>query len=97
MDKVHHLTGHGPIKALMIAQGQDEFPYTHNLDELLRLVEQAGAEVPDSVERATDLTRYAVFTRYPPSPPIGEDEYEAAVATARAVVEWVEGQVGSDA
>ena len=44
------------------------------------------------------LTRYAVVTRYPGlAEPVTETHYQEAVAVAKAVLEWVEDQLGSDA
>lgn len=67
------------------------FPYTHDLADLITLVEAQGLKVPDSVKDAAILTDYAVVTRYPGlGEPVTEDEHEQAVAIAEHVVEWVE-------
>ena len=52
------------VKALLIHLGI-EYPYVHDLVELLTLAEQAGRGVPESVKQASRLTRYAIVTRYP--------------------------------
>ena len=52
------------IKALLIKYGV-EFPYVHDITELLTLIEEAGQQIPESVKQAERLTRFAVFTRYP--------------------------------
>lgn len=81
------------IKALLI-QHNIEFPYVHDLAELLTLLERAGLEIPESVRQAERLTRFAVFTRYPGlAPPISLAEYQEALALAEAVVHWAEEQV----
>lgn len=76
------------IKALLIRYDV-KFPYTHDLAKLLPLLEKAGQSVPKSIKRAEQLTRFAVFTRYPGiSPAIKEEEYKESVQLAAAVVRW---------
>jgi HEPN domain-containing protein len=84
------------IKALLIKRGVT-FPYVHDLARLVTLLEQAGQEIPEFVQRVEALTRYAVVTRYPGlAEPVTEAHYQEAVAVAKAVLEWVEDQLGSD-
>jgi len=79
------------IKALLIDR-RIEFPYIHDLAELVELVEKSGQAVPDSVREAARITRYAVAARYPGAiDPVMYDDYDEAVATAEAVVRWAEG------
>lgn len=85
------------IKALLIKRGVT-FPYVHDLARLVTLLEQAGQEIPEFVRRVEALTRYAVVTRYPGlAEPVTEAHFQEAVAVAKAVLEWVEDQLGSDA
>ena len=78
------------LKGLLL-QLEVDFPYTHDLADLITLVEEQNLEVPDSVKDAAILTDYAVVTRYPGlGEPVTEDEHEYAVAIAERVVEWVE-------
>ena len=78
------------IKALLI-QNEIEFPYVHDLAELVGLVEQTGQEVPSRVQQAARLTRYAVVTRYPGLlEDVTCDQYDEAVAIAEEVVRWAE-------
>ena len=71
------------IKALLIKLDVN-FPYVHDLAELLTLVERAGQEVPKLIKRAGELSRFAVFTRYPGiGPSIKEKEYRDAVGLRR--------------
>ena len=85
------------IKALLIKRGVT-FPYVHDLARLVTLLEQAGQEIPEFVQRVEALTRYAVVTRYPGlAEPVTEAHYQEAVAVAKAVLEWVEDQLGSNA
>ena len=78
------------IKALLIKYDV-EFPYVHDIAQLLTLLERSGHRTPEFVKEAERLTRFAVFTRYPGlAPPIGPQEYEEAVATAQKVVTWAD-------
>jgi len=78
------------IKALLI-QRAVEFPYVHDIGELLTVLEQAGQEIPPSVRQAERLTRFAVFTRYPGiASPVRDDEYTEALHLAGEVVQWTE-------
>lgn len=64
------------IKALLIKHDV-QFPYVHDIAELLTLLEETDQEVPRSLRQAEKLTRFAVFTRYPGiGPPIPQKEYE---------------------
>ena len=78
------------IKALLIKYGV-EFPYVHDITELLTLIEEAGQQIPESIKQAERLTRFAVFTRYPSVvSPVSRQEYEEALTVAENVVAWVE-------
>ena len=80
------------IKGVLILN-QVEFPYVHDIAELLGLViEKALCDVPAGVYRAASLTRYAVMARYPGVlDPATEEQYEEAIAVAEATVRWAEG------
>mgnify|MGYP001360990697 CR=1 FL=1 len=52
------------IKALLIHMDV-RFPYTHDLADLLTLVEAQGMDLPAGVREAAMLTDYAGATRYP--------------------------------
>lgn len=81
------------VKALLIERHVD-FPYVHDIVQLLTLLENAGQPLPEPVREAERLTRFAVFTRYPGvGPPVSREEYEEALAIAEAVVRWAEGQI----
>jgi len=69
-----------------------KFPYIHDLAELLTLAEQTGIKIPKSMRMAGELSKFAVFTRYPlESSPIVGREYKEAVKIAEAVLRWAEG------
>lgn len=77
------------IKALLIEKGVD-FPYTHDLADLLTLVEQAGQQVPEDLKRVVILTDYAVESRYPGlAEPVTKEEYEEALSLAESILDWV--------
>jgi HEPN domain-containing protein len=78
------------IKAVLM-QRAVEFPYVHDITQLLTLLEQAGQEIPPAVRQAERLTRFAVFTRYPGvGPPIRPEEYTEAMRVASEVMQWAE-------
>jgi HEPN domain-containing protein len=85
------------IKALLIEVDVD-FPYVHDLAELLTLLEKTGQKIPASIKHAEALSRYAVFTRYPGiGPQIKQKEYREAVKIAGHVVRWAEKLIATKA
>jgi HEPN domain-containing protein len=50
------------IKAVFVRRGET-FPFIHDLNKLLQLLEQNGLRVPNYVKDAKELTRFAVLTR----------------------------------
>ena len=82
------------IKAILISRNV-EFPYVHDIAQLLTLLENAGQTIPDVIRQAESLTRFAVFTRYPGlASPINQEEYEQAVHLAEQALRWAEGIIG---
>ncbi|HYU17588.1 MAG TPA: HEPN domain-containing protein [Chloroflexota bacterium] len=81
------------IKAVLIHRRLD-FPYVHDLAELLSLLQQAGARVPRAVKRAANLTQYAIMTRYPGlAEPVSREDHQRAVRIAEETVGWAEGTI----
>ncbi|CAN5779630.1 HEPN domain-containing protein [soil metagenome] len=83
------------VKAVLIRRDV-EFPYTHNLNRLLRLASDAGVQIPPEVDEAKALSVYAVTTRYP-SPPdeqMEEQELADALRIAETVLRWAEREIG---
>ncbi len=77
------------LKALLLFHGES-FPYTHDIAHLLSLVERNVEVVPDELQDAAILTRYAVATRYPGViEPVTRDEYVEAIELAELLVNWV--------
>ena len=67
------------------------FPFVHSLDQLLSGLEDLGLDIPEAVDQATILTRYAVETRYPgPYEAVSEEEYREAIHSAETILAWVE-------
>lgn len=65
------------------------FPRTHNLAELVTLIEEDGTPFPDELVPVARLTRYAVQSRYPAFAEAPTDQDHAtAVDLATRVVEW---------
>ena len=57
---------------------------------MLELFSETSAEIPDDIQKAIDLTDYAVKTRYPgESEPVTKEEYEEALTTAETIYNWV--------
>lgn len=81
------------IKAVMILR-DIEFPYVHDLDRLLSVLEEDGEPIPAAVRHSVELTKYAVVSRYPMGVrPVSEREYLEATDIAEAVVGWAEGRI----
>jgi HEPN domain-containing protein len=81
------------VKALLIRHRVD-FPYVHDLADLLTLLEKTGLSLPEPIRQSAKLTRFAVFTRYPGiASPISEEEYQEAVNLAEEVYRWVQEQI----
>ena len=81
------------IKAVMLVRNI-EFPYVHDLDRLLSLLEDEGEVIPASIRQASKLTKYATVTRYPGDvEPVTAQAYTEAIAIAEAVVQWAEERI----
>ena len=81
------------LKAVFLARGV-RFPLSHNLDLLLQGLEELGLEIPESVDTASRLTRYAVETRYPGFyDPVTPEEYQEALAMAGTMLDWARGKL----
>ena len=80
------------IKAVMIQQ-DIEYPYTHNIYDLLGVLEVTGETIPEEVDAARSLSKYAVATRYPGGIPVSTQEYQKALETAEAVVNWAAARI----
>jgi len=82
------------LKGVLIHRGV-EFPRTHSIRELLRLVEASGVSVPPDVGEARELTVYAVAGRYADTAEtVIREEWQRAASLARRVVAWAEQAIG---
>jgi HEPN domain-containing protein len=81
------------IKAVLIHRDA-AFPYVHDLDRLLKVLEQSGLKIPKYVWDADELSPFAVEARYPGlSGPVSPREHRRAVRVAEAVLRWATRQV----
>lgn len=82
------------IKAVMIAR-DIKFPFVHDLNRLLTILESTGQHVPEEIHRAERLTRYATAARYTGlEQPVPEADYREAIGIAETVVQWAEERIG---
>ena len=81
------------LKAVLVDRSID-FPYTHDIEELLATLEETGIRCPVASPEANRLTRYAVLTRYPGlSEPVTTEEYQSALRLAEKIVQWADDQI----
>ena len=81
------------IKAVLLSR-QIDFPFTHDIEELLELAESNGVELPAGVRDAGILTPYAIETRYPGySMELTDADIDEAMRTAEQTVEWARGML----
>lgn len=82
------------LKALLVAD-QVDFPKTHDLEELLTFIRQAGRRWPVELEKVKELTPMAVQTRYPGfDDPVEESEVDEAIRLADETIAWVKSELG---
>lgn len=82
------------VKAVFIHRGE-RFPFVHDLNELLQLLEDNGLRTPKYVREADQLSRFAVEARYPGmSAPVTQAKYRKSLRIAERVVRWAEKQIG---
>lgn len=82
------------LKAIYIHRGIN-FPFVHDLDLLLEGLEEQGIQIPETVDVASILTRYASETRYPGGfEPLTPADHAEALVLAEAVLAWARAQVG---
>jgi HEPN domain-containing protein len=78
------------LKAILVKLSQP-FPKTHSIGTLLKLIEEAGVEIPENINQAKLLTAYAVDTRYPGDyEPVSKEEYKEALKIAEDVFKWLD-------
>jgi HEPN domain-containing protein len=83
-------TAEKAIKAVLI-QCKLNFPLTHDIQRLLRILESAGIIVPLEIQDADLLSPYAVETRYPGYwGDISREDVQEAIHLAETVLKWAE-------
>ena len=76
------------LKAVLL-KWKIDFPFTHDIEELLQLAERGGVSLPSEVANSGALTPYAVETRYPGSlEELDSDQVDEALRVAGRVVQW---------
>jgi HEPN domain-containing protein len=81
------------IKAVFVCRGE-KFPFVHDLDRLLGMLQKNDLKIPKYVWEAKQLTPFAAGMRYPgEEDPVMPRQYRRALRIAAAVVRWAERQV----
>jgi HEPN domain-containing protein len=76
------------IKAILIRFAIN-FPKTHNIAELFYLLKKrTTVEIPERIVLASNLTKYAVKTRYPHWNKLSVEEYKNAIELAKNTLNW---------
>jgi HEPN domain-containing protein len=76
------------IKAVLL-EHKIRFPRTHDLGELIVLIQQHAMMWPFAPDEVEALSPFAVETRYPDdSDPLSENEVTEAISLAEKVIEW---------
>jgi HEPN domain-containing protein len=76
------------LKAVLATRGV-EFPYSHDLDGLVRLCEKNGIEVPDVLSGVGRLSVFGVRLRYDASPTARLNR-DQALKWAAAAISWAQ-------
>ncbi|GHV48882.1 DNA-binding protein [Spirochaetia bacterium] len=80
------------LKGLLIYYGVEP-DFTHNIGILLEELEKL-TDIPSNIKEASELTMYAVQTRYPGEyDEITKEEYKRAVKIAKTCIEWTENKI----
>ena len=71
-----------------------DFPLTHDIEELIDIIEGSNISLPSEFLEAGILTPYAVETRYPGYwDEITKDDVNEAITLAEKVILWAEGKI----
>jgi HEPN domain-containing protein len=79
------------LKAVL-AFRQIEFPYSHDLDGLVRLCQKNHIEVPEDLAGVDNLSPFAARLRYGAIPSTGLDR-DQALRWAASAIEWARQQI----
>jgi HEPN domain-containing protein len=82
------------LKAVLRSHGVD-FPPTHDMRELMDLLQSGGIAVPADLEQLDALTPFATRTRYPAAAtPVDENRKREALGLAERAVAWARRLIG---
>ena len=74
------------MKAVLVRH-KVEFPKTHDLENLVELIEDTGLAWPSDLNRVLEFTSFATHARYPGfDDPITKSEVDEAIAMAEQVL-----------
>ena len=80
------------LKGLLIYFGVDP-EFTHNIGLLLNELEKF-TDIPENVKSATNVTKYAVLTRYPGEyDEITKEDHKESIKIAKDCLNWVESKI----
>jgi HEPN domain-containing protein len=80
------------LKGLLIYYNEEP-EFTHNIDKILKALSKY-TEIPADIQKSSELTDYAVFTRYPGTyDDVTKEEYEESIVIASACLEWVTSKI----
>ena len=82
------------VKAVFIHR-RERFPYIHELERLLDLLERNGLRIPKYIREADELSPFAVVTRYPwKNGHRNTTQVSPRCPPRRSALRWAERQVG---
>ena len=85
-----HQSAEKAIKAVFILHGKS-FSESEHLKQLLESLASFIQDIPEDVRLSSDLTDYALVTRYPNwGPRVTEEEFERALSLAQSGVDFVD-------
>ena len=83
------------LKGLLVYYGVDP-EFTHNIGLLLNELE-GFTEIPENIKIATNVTKYAVITRYPGEyDEITKKDYEESLKIAEDCLDWAESKIKTE-
>ncbi|MDR3314759.1 MAG: HEPN domain-containing protein [Oscillospiraceae bacterium] len=82
-------TGEKALKAYL-SLCEEDVPYSHNLSILCKLCAEKDGKFLEILSPASDLTDYAVNTRYPGDDSVSEAEAEDCIQKARQIFMFVQ-------
>ncbi len=89
-------TAEKALKALCIYL-KIEYEFTHSVSFLIDIIEKNNFRIPEKIKDASDLTTYAVKTRYPGDyVRLKKRDSKTAIKKAKSVYDWVEKQVSKN-